>query len=211
LNECEPIWDTSAPQKVLIKQRAISPSHPFLRHHKIKVGLFAEDGTVEVKEVFLKNQENTELMIDGSKNFKGIFLNYQDEDFMQVVIDKQSLSFFKDHLHIVPDLTTKRMIIRQINQMISTDKMSHSNFIDFICSSLQKGVDPSILKDSFSFLYHLQFPTSAEKEQTISRFLALVDQYVSNPQYQSIVAALQGWVNAQFAEPNPDLPFYEPF
>lgn len=59
LNQIDPTWnpaDKSNHAKITIKMTPYKPEHPTLRAHKIKVGLFKQDMTVDVLEVLLHPQ-----------------------------------------------------------------------------------------------------------------------------------------------------------
>jgi hypothetical protein len=59
LNVIEADWqpnDYSANARIIIKQTLYTEVHPTLRYHKIKVGLFKEDCSVDVIEVLIHPQ-----------------------------------------------------------------------------------------------------------------------------------------------------------
>lgn len=79
LNVIEAQWDpkdTSQKAKLIIKQGAYTPEHPTLRIHKIKIGLFLEDGKFDVIETLVWPKESTEVEFNNSKGYKAILLNY---------------------------------------------------------------------------------------------------------------------------------------
>lgn len=61
---------------MIITQSAVSPDHPTLRPHKICIGLFKEDCTVDCIETLVKPTEKNEVIFNGSRNYKAILLNY---------------------------------------------------------------------------------------------------------------------------------------
>ena len=79
VNILEPSWnseDKSANAKLTINMTPYTKEHPTLRPHKIKIGLFKADCSVDVIETLVKPQETNIVEYDGSKNYRGVLLNY---------------------------------------------------------------------------------------------------------------------------------------
>lgn len=67
------------------------PQHETLRMHKIKVGLYADDYSVDVVECWVEPKAETTITYDGTKNYKALLLNYDDQSFVKHVLDPQSV------------------------------------------------------------------------------------------------------------------------
>lgn len=65
----------------------VTMDHPTMRPHKIKIGLFKQDFTVDVIETLLLPQEINEVVYDGRNQYKAILLNYEDHTFVKNNID----------------------------------------------------------------------------------------------------------------------------
>lgn len=81
MNEIEAVWNPTSrnhESEMVIVQRAALQEFDTLRIHKLKVGLFREDGSIDGIDVILKPQEETKLIYNGSHGYRAIILNYED-------------------------------------------------------------------------------------------------------------------------------------
>ena len=93
MNQIDPTWnpeDKTANAKITVKMSPIVENHPTLRPHKIKIGLFKEDLSVDVIETMIFPKPVNEVTYDGSKNYKAILMNYEDHTFIKNNIDSVS-------------------------------------------------------------------------------------------------------------------------
>ena len=106
-NVLEVEWDPlniTQTAKMLIKQRPNTQDYPKLRPHRIKIGLFLEDGSADVIEVLLMPQAQTVINFNNSKQYKAILLNYDDESFVKMVLDPTSLEYFSENMSKIKDI-----------------------------------------------------------------------------------------------------------
>ena len=47
---------------------------------------------------------------EGTKEFKAVLLNYEDETFIKVILDPESLTFFKTNLFKIKDGLSRTMV-----------------------------------------------------------------------------------------------------
>ena len=74
------------------------------------MGFFKEDGSCDVKDVWVNNTKETDIKYDGRNNYKAVLLNYGDFSFVKVRIDEESLIFFKNNLDKVHDIVARCVI-----------------------------------------------------------------------------------------------------
>lgn len=57
----------------------------------MKVGFFDSEGKVTSYDIILAKDAHSYLNYDGTKNFKAVLLNFSDESFIKVILDKHSI------------------------------------------------------------------------------------------------------------------------
>jgi len=165
-NVCIPLFDPSddsANAQLRIRQSAYLENFPTLRHHKMKVAFFDENAKVyEAKDIVLNNTEETVITYDGTKQPKAVFLNYQDEAFIQTGLDVHSIAFFKSKLHLVPDELTRAMIWKSLYDMVRDAQLSAYKFIEVVAAGVPNENEDSTLnnildyaRDSLAFSPHI--------------------------------------------------------
>jgi len=155
LNECLPCFNpsnNSSDAKLIIKQSVALENFPTLRHHKMKIAFFDDNGKVyDTKDVVLKNTPETTITYDGSKQPKAILLNYQDEAFIKIRLDDYSITFFKAKLHLIPDELTRAMIWRSLFDMVRDGKLSSYKFIEIVVGGAPNEPEDSALNNILSY------------------------------------------------------------
>ena len=119
LNECKLEWDLSSDSSQMelkIHQNAVSPQYGTLRHHKMKIAFFNENADIyDVKDVVIDNKEITMLKYHSDKiKPSGILLNYEDEDYIKIRINDDSLTFFIDNVWKLKDHLSKALVWESI-------------------------------------------------------------------------------------------------
>jgi aminopeptidase N len=147
LNEATPEWDpkdTSANASLKIKQTVALEAHPTLRHHKCQLAFFNEQAQIhEAKHIIIKNTPETVITYDGSKKSQAVLLNYQDEAFLKVRLDEQSITFFKEKLAQVSDELTRAMVWRALFDMVRDGQLSAYGLAEIAVEGLPKEVSDS--------------------------------------------------------------------
>jgi len=103
LNEINFFLDVEGNETLIgmtITQSAALKLFPKLREHRIKAGLYYDDGSCRVVELAVVNEAVSEIILGRIPQPAAVLLNYEDEDFVKARIDKKSLSFFKENLHV---------------------------------------------------------------------------------------------------------------
>jgi len=155
LNECLPVWDpqnNSSTAELTIIQSAARPDFPTLRHHKMKIAFFDENGKIyDAQDIVLENKERTTITYDGTKKPRAVFLNYQDETFIKTRLDEYSLAFLKDKIHTVPDELTRAMIWQSIYNMVKDGTFSPYQFAEIAREGIQKETSDSCLDSILTY------------------------------------------------------------
>lgn len=88
-------------------------------------------------------QPATEVAYDGSRQIKAILLNYEDQTFMENVIDKVSLSFFSKNLNHIKDILTRTIIWSSLYSMVNEAKLTVNDFATLVLDLIFE--EPSLI------------------------------------------------------------------
>lgn len=84
----------------MIKQGIVNEDHPTLRYHAIKIGFFNSNREViAVKEIMVPNKKEFVIDVSDVPEYEAVFLNFEDQDFVQTRFDEKSHKFFKENLN----------------------------------------------------------------------------------------------------------------
>lgn len=136
--------DKSQNAKIAIQQSPFTKDHPTLRPHKIKIGLFRNDFSVDPLTVLVQPTEETIVEYDGSNGYSGILLNYEDYSFVKNVIDPVSLKFFSENLEKISDILSRTLIWRTFFDMVKDGKMTSAQYVDIIEKNISNETSDSI-------------------------------------------------------------------
>lgn len=156
MNEIVPEWDATrrdAAAELKIVQRPALDEFPTLRWHKIKIGFFKEDGSVDAVDALVENQEETVVTYNGHPGYKAVLLNFEDQTFVKVLLDETSLRFFEQHLHLVQDVLTRTLIYRAIFDTVRDGKLNAEEYIEILLKCLQREVSDDILNSQLQFMH----------------------------------------------------------
>ncbi|CAD8081253.1 unnamed protein product [Paramecium sonneborni] len=155
MNEIEPEWnqiDRSHEAKLTIFQRPALSQFPTLRIHKIKIGLFCDDGTIDCIDTVIKATEENVVIYNGSKGYRAILLNYEDQSFVKVLLDKESTKYFSQNLQSVKDILTRTLIYRALFDSVRDGKISSEEYVDFLLAQLPRENSDDILNSQLVYL-----------------------------------------------------------
>lgn len=182
MNELLPEWDpldVSPHATLRINQAPCLPEFPTLRRHKMKVAFFTRDGTAHTQDVLVLNQAQTTLQYDGSREYRAVLLNYEDETFVKVLLDEASLLFFRDHLHTIQDTLTRQLIWRAFFDLQRDAKISSEEYADIMVKCLPAETSDDIVQVQIMYLesaLHASTPRPFQRELAKRVFHFLVDQ-----------------------------------
>ena len=204
LNECQPVFnpaDDSKEAKLVIKQGVALEGFPTLRHHKMRVAFFDESGNVyDAKDIMLNNTAETVITYDGSKQPKAVLLNYEDEAFIKVRLDENSITFLKEKLHKIADELTRAMIWRSLFDMVRDGQLSAAKFVEVAVQGVPNESSDSTLNNILTFanssfeyspdtlnngllkpkLFDITLKTLLNTEKTNSNRIVLLREYLIN-------------------------------
>lgn len=104
----------------------------------MEVAFFDADAAIVDTQTVLipPNGLLTTVTYDGSNNVKAILLNYNDQCFIENILDPQSLSFFRANISKVQDDLTRSLIWYTIAQMVKKSLMRVDGYTAFIIDNL---------------------------------------------------------------------------
>ena len=120
-------------------QGFVLKEHPTLRFHKLKVTLYAADGTVvESRDVVIRNQPETVVDFGDLSNVAAILANDGDYGFAKINLDAESTTFFQQNVHSIADELSKACIYKCFYDMLLDAKLKARAFADFISSGFSE-------------------------------------------------------------------------
>lgn len=72
-------------------------------------------------------------------------LNYKDESFIKIILDHDSINFFKNNLHKVQDLLTRSLIWRAFYDMVRDGKLNSEEYFEIFINSIPKETSEEII------------------------------------------------------------------
>jgi len=121
--------------------------------HKIKVGLFDEDCKVDVIETWVHPRPETTVEYDGTKGYKAVLLNYDDQSFVKLVLDPHSVEFFKLNLFKVTDVMTRALIWRSFFDMVKDAKLTADKYLDIFRNNIDQEPFDSLFEKQFDLAH----------------------------------------------------------
>lgn len=195
LNECVPIWDVnknSNNEFLIIKQTACLKEFPTLRHHKMKIAFILDNGKIgKVNDIFLENKPETIISYDGSAGYKAILANYEDYSYIKLVLDIDSIEFFRNNLSKIQHSLSRSMIWRAFYDMVRDGKLSSNEYAEIFEMNIEEETDEAILDDILSYAnYNFSWtPLSYRKELGHKLFKRTYD-IIKNTKSESILILL---------------------
>ena len=105
-----------------------------MRYHAVKIGFFNESlEVVAVKEVTVPNKAEVTLDVSDVPEYTAVFLNYEDQDFVQTRLDSQSYEFFKKNITLFEDDLTRALALRAFYDSLLSGETSINDWNDIVC------------------------------------------------------------------------------
>ena len=161
-------WDPSSHSKeakLVIKQTALLEKYSTLRFHKIRVGFYAEGGSLlYIKDVIIEPHAETTVTYDASSPVAGIVLNYDDLDFVKIRLDNQTIDWLKRNYENIESDLTKFLVIRALyDQVKYADSITNYEFLDLACEIISKEKKAFIIELVSSFSSDILFTYSSKR------------------------------------------------
>lgn len=102
------------------------------------MGLFKSDGTFDIVPSILINGTAT-TVVDYSAYvgpYSAVLVNFDDETFVENIIDPVSLDFFKNNIDKITDLFTRINIWYNIRSMVNLSLVPIADYVDLISNKL---------------------------------------------------------------------------
>lgn len=137
-----------------IIQEACLDKFPNLQTLFIEVTLFYNGEENKVIQNIIVNASNiTEIKeLHGLKAPDAVLLNSNDWAYVKLILDKTSISFFKNNLLIVKDLLSRQMIYRSFFDMMRDARLSSIEFLELYINFLAKEEDEDIISPQLGYI-----------------------------------------------------------
>jgi aminopeptidase N len=139
--------------KGIFTQGLANNNFPTLRYHKIKVAFFNDNAEVaRVEEYYINNVETTEVELGDLTGISAILPNYEDHDFVLVILDDKSKEFFKQNINKIDDDLTKAIIIKSFFDSVRGIRISANDFLELAVTVMIPSLSNEGLNTIFFFL-----------------------------------------------------------
>jgi len=148
-NVLQASWDFNAHEinQMTIKQSAWHKRYPLLRYHKIKVGLYGDNGQLlQVIDAIVNNKAETVVQFNGISGVKGVVLNYDDIGFVKTRLDSSTLKWMKACYGQIQEPITRSLLLKAVFDQV---KRADSLNIDYF-TNLFKDIILVQERDSFT-------------------------------------------------------------
>jgi aminopeptidase N len=145
--------DKSKNAKLTLVQDWTLEEHQTLRYHKMRVGFYAEDGSLlEAKDVILQNKTETVLEYDGSMNVAAVVPNYDDLTFIKILMDDTTCDWMKSNMAKLPEELTRSMVLRSLFEMVRDARGIKSHeFVELCLESYPKETSVTVADNIETF------------------------------------------------------------
>ena len=125
--------------QIAFHQGYVLKEYQTLRFHKIKVTLYAADGSIiESKDVIIRNQPETVVDFGDLSNVAGILANDGDYGYAKINLDADSTQFFQQSVHSIADELSKACIYKCFYDMLLDAKIKAKTFAEFIVAGFSE-------------------------------------------------------------------------
>lgn len=126
-------------KSLLIKQGYVNNLHQTLRNHAIKIAFFDSNRkVVAVKPFTVPNKAETLLDISDVPEFEAVFLNYDDQDFVQTRLDTQSYNFFAQNISLFEDDLVRALSLRAFFDSLIFGETSTKDWNRIVCGFIEQ-------------------------------------------------------------------------
>lgn len=115
------------------------------------MALFSPQGDTKVLEVLVDKAAETKVPVEDIEKYQAVLLNYDDYDFVKILIDSKSQAFFLKHLHKVGSALNQKLVVRALFEQVKDGNLSAQGFMDF-AEQNQEGLEDDILSSMMAFL-----------------------------------------------------------
>ncbi len=80
--------------------------------------LFGEDGEKKVLEVMVEKALVTEVPVEDIAKYQAALVNYDDHDFVKIVVDPKSQAFFTKNLNKAGSAMNQKLVVRAMFEQV---------------------------------------------------------------------------------------------
>ncbi|EGR28567.1 hypothetical protein IMG5_172390 [Ichthyophthirius multifiliis] len=155
-------------QNLIVEQKCTLEMHPTLRNHKIKAAFFnSQCQVIYVVDAFIQNQPHTiikcEFLKDYGQQVKAVLLNYQDEAFVKIIFDENSLQFFKENLSLIQCELTRTLIWQAFHNMVRDGILSSEEYLYLFIKHINNEQAESLIINQLEILEEAIFQFTPHK------------------------------------------------
>ena len=178
-NTIELKW-TPGESSATFEQGVANENFSTLRYHKVRVAFFNEKTeVVRTEDYYINNVASTQIDLGDLTGITAILPNYQDHDFVLVILDKISREFLRTNINLITDDLTKGIIEKSFFDMVRNQKITANEFLELVVSVLTPELSNEGLNAIFSFssevlgYYALDADRSKYSAQIFDKLLAM--------------------------------------
>lgn len=150
-----------------LTQGVAMEEHPTLRFHRIDLGFYNSKGeVVKVEEIILNDVEKTSIEVAIPDDVVAILPNYNDYQFIKVILDKESSTFFQANFSLITEPLSKGLLLRAWFDGCRDATFKVSEFFKTISSIITLETNNQVLDLIFMYLGGSLSYLSGEKWKT---------------------------------------------
>lgn len=143
---------TKGQSKGVFTQGVANANFPTLRYHKIKVAFFDENSAViRSQDYFINNEATTEVDLGDTSGVTAILPNYQDLDFILVILDEVSRTFLTENINKITHDLTRTIIQKSFFDMVRNQTITANEFLDITVNV----ITPELSNEGFNATFTL--------------------------------------------------------
>lgn len=118
----------------------------------MKVAFFDQNSNViRTEDYFINNEEKTEVDLGDTTGISAILPNYEDHDFVLVILDEVSRNFLTEHINLIKDDLTRTIIQKSFFDMVRNHTITANEFLELSVSVLT----PELSNEGFNATFFL--------------------------------------------------------
>lgn len=144
---------TAGESKATFVQGVANANFPTLRYHKVRVAFFNEKTEViRTEDFYINNTAETEIDLGDLTGVTAILPNYEDHDFVLVILDAVSRDFLRTNINLITDDLTKAIIEKSFFDMVRNQTITANEFLELAVSVLTPELSNEGISAIFSFI-----------------------------------------------------------
>jgi len=158
-------------KSLLVKQGIVNKDHTTLRYHAIKIAFFNKElEVVSIKEITIPNEEEYILDVSDVPEYEAVFLNFEDQDFVQTRLDDKSFNFFQENISKFEDDLTRALLLRAFFDSLINGKTDNKTWNTIVCDFITSEskvnhliLFSNIVGTTLEFCFQIEYGSSHKK------------------------------------------------